>query len=388
LQSSVEHRLCRRRDQRRRNNDRGDLLGGYVSDQHQNSRGDGGRPRRRRLPMRAIEYQLENADPPPPFPVAKGSVVRLFGPEGVRKSQIATNITALVSHHGLVIYSSYEELPLEESLHPRLEAAGANHANVDTVQLPPLGPNGRGIDEWRRRIGSDKPFLVVLDTDQQHTTVNVTHPLYAHVAARVAELMAETHASALILNHTLASLKPNGPAVAKVVREHMRMGYLVAIDPNDGDRSIVACAKWSHGDPHEIPSATFEQRSVTMNLRTLSGARKKQSVSFVEYVGESDLLDVDLVAALATPAARIGRPPEKYESCAHDLDQLRPLLMPRKDVFEHLKALGHKPTIIKLAIKNMCEKTQGVGTQVLLSLKHDYLVADNEGLYDANDEGE
>jgi hypothetical protein len=363
-----------------------------LSKQHLNPRGDGGRARRR-PPMRAIEYQLENTDTPLPFPVPKGFDVWLPGRHAVRKSLVAIKITALVSHHGLVIHSTYEDLPVAEVLHPRLEAAGANHANIDTVQLPPLGPNGRGIEEWRRRIESDKPLMIVVDTAQTHATSDVHQAQYASTFARVTELMSETHVSALFLDHTLSSLRRNDPpanAVAKVVRNHMRMGYLVAIDPSDGDRTIVACMKWSNGDPYAIPSATFEIRTVTMNLPTASGTWKKEPQPFVEYVGESDLIDADLVEALVS-SARVGRPPEKYEACKQDCEQLlvAEKFMPRKDVVEHLKGLGHKPTVLKEVIADICESTElGVGNQKLLSLKHDYIVAAGEELYDPNDEGE
>jgi hypothetical protein len=238
------------------------------------------------------------------------------------KGLFATFVAAYVSNmkvknpdgsyrRGKVLYSAQEDA-FEQMTAPRLRAAGANMKNIDLWRFFLPG----GFDELEEWV-HDGVDLLVLDPWNAHLVgVNRYSDKVRTVLQPLSELMEETKAACLIVEHVVKKVNKNShprdalggsssglPAAA-------RMAFLFGINPADEDQRVLAPVK---ANIRAMP------QSIVFEVDTREVENEEGDLIEVPYLLKQDEeIDFNAIGLVVGEggSGKIGRPNDKRASAA------------------------------------------------------------------------
>ncbi len=336
-----------------------------------------------RLPIGNV-LRLSDVDPEPvrwlsPGRLALGKITVLDGDPGLGKSTLLCELAARLTRgeplpggqpgppRTVMILSAEDDL--HDTIRPRIDAAGGDPNRVISfLAVPDDTEFGRPFV-----IPGDVPVLegVVLHTE---TALVIVDPLMAYLHRRhnansdqdvrralaaLKTLGERTGAAIVVVRHLNKSTSANplyrgGGSIGIIGAA--RCGLLLAPDPDDPRRRILAATKGNLGQPP--PSLAFRLESVP-----------RLGVARVVWEGESPLTASSLLQAAAeTPETR-----SALDDARHWLrDALASGPRPAKEIQQEAAVLGIAPRTLKLARKAegvIARKAQSPGGPWLLSLR-------------------
>jgi putative DNA primase/helicase len=241
--------------------------------------------------------------------IPKGMITLLAGKPDQGKGLFAAHVAAEVSQAGgNVLYSAAED---SEGLmtRPRLEAAGADLDRIHLwrFQLP---RHGQELGQYVVELGID---LIVMDPVARHLSGGVSRHSdnIGSVLKPLTDMIEVTGTSVLLIEHALKRVPKSGHPLDAIggsssgLPAAARAAFVFGIDPDDGNRRVMAPAKFNLG---EWPKA------LAFELDTED----------LPYVGDIPFLMLDeelhydamrLFQARATPGKR-GAPNDKRAAAA------------------------------------------------------------------------
>ena len=246
-----------------------------------------------------------------------GKVTMIDGSPGLAKSMIATNLAARCTSgarmpdgkpgaKGSAVYIGFED-DLGDTLVPRFLAAGGSPERfflTDTIATED-GPRPLEIPEdvphLEALVNEVGAVLLVVDPLMAALGVDVKTGIDHHVRRALAPLrdMAErTGAAVLLIRHLNKSVNVSDPVMrgggSIGIIGAARAGLIVARDPDDPDRRILAVSKMNVGRD-DAPALAYQVKSDA-----------KHEVGVIDWLGTSDRTAQDLLQT-DEPAARGAR---------------------------------------------------------------------------------
>lgn len=278
---------------------------------------------------------------------ARGTISVVAGRPDQGKGLLAALVAADVTKRGgRVLYSAAEDAA-DLMTRPRLEAAGANLDNIDIWRF--LLPTQQ--DELSAFIVERDYDLVVIDPFAAHLRgVSRFSDDIRTVLSPLSKLVEQTGTAVLIIEHALKRVAANSHPLTVIggsgsgLPAAARMAYLLGVDPEDGDKRILACVK--------------------NNLRDKPKAlRFEVDVDEFPVVGEIPSLvtegEVEFNASRLVSSAepgKVGRKPDKRAAAAEWLTKyLAEKGKPTKagDVIEDAKQFGLANKTVRRAADDM-----------------------------------
>lgn len=192
--------------------------------------------------------------------IPKGMISVVAGKPDQGKGLFVSHVAADVSKRGgNVLYSAAED-DHGMMTRPRLEAAGAN---LSKVTLWRFGLPSQ-MQELERRVVDEKIDLVVLDPFNAHLTGGVSRfsDSIRRVTQPLSELAESTGCAVVITEHALKKISKDAHPLSSIggnssgLPAACRMGFILGVDPDDGDRRVLCCVK--HNISQEPPALAFE----------------------------------------------------------------------------------------------------------------------------------
>jgi hypothetical protein len=241
-----------------------------------------------------------------------GELTTLDGDPGLGKSLITLDLAARVSRgaampregcaeisgpRGVVILAAEDNI--ESVIRPRLRRAGADGTRITVMTEVSNGvgerrpPHLQDLEALRMLITRLDAALVIIDplmaflpvASDSHKDQDIRR-----VLAPLARLAAETGAAILVVRHLNKSANGNplyrGAGSTGIIAA-ARSGLLVAVDPADASRRVLASIKSNLA----APAASLSYRVIEIN----------SGVAGIEWCGQSDLTAAALLAAVSDP---------------------------------------------------------------------------------------
>jgi len=191
-----------------------------------------------KIPRRPVEYIWKEHIP-------YGMLSIVAGAPGKGKSTLALDIAAEVSHDEPVIVSSYEE-PTQESIIPKLEAAGADMDNVDVQKYRFPG----GIKKLTKYVESEGARLLIMDTASDHSPASIYHVRDIRTTFEpLVELCDQTDLAILMVSHTVKKVDLKADPLNAIggsqggLAAMCRVAYLFGLSPKDLDERVLVQLK-------------------------------------------------------------------------------------------------------------------------------------------------
>jgi hypothetical protein len=250
-----------------------------------------------------------------------GKLTVLDGDPGLGKSTFLADITARVSSHGIgfnqrqgptgdVIFLSAEDC-LEDTVRPRLEAAGANLERIHTIRCMVQGEEERPVE-----IPADLPFIDDM-IDRYKAKLFILEPLAAYLCGadankdqeirrvlyKLSRIAEKRNCAVITMRHLNKHM--GGKAIYRGnmsigVIGHARVGLLVAEDPDDQEKRILAMPKINCGP---------RQQSLRFGLEVVP----ELEVCRIAWLGTSPYYGDELLAEVT---------PEKKEQQQYEASKL------------------------------------------------------------------
>jgi hypothetical protein len=223
--------------------------------------------------IRVADVQAERVDWLWPGWIARGKITVFDGDPGLGKSTVTLDLAARLSigarmpcddgsapEPAATLLLSAEDGPAD-TIRPRLEAAGADLERIHILRGVPDGSAFR-MPELPRDL--DWIESVIIETG---AALVVIDPLFAYLGDKInarvdhdvrralallAEMAARTHAAIVLVRHL--NKAPGGPAIYRGggsigIIGAARSGMLLAADPGDATRRVIAQTKSNLGPP-------------------------------------------------------------------------------------------------------------------------------------------
>jgi hypothetical protein len=234
--------------------------------------------------------------------IPKGQIVVNAGRPDGGKGLFATYVAADISNAGVkILYSPMEDSP-EMVVRPRLEAAGANLANIRLWRFFLPGE----FEALAEKVRQYEIGLVIIDPIDAHLNQGVTKTTSSirKVTTPMQKLCEVTGVTFLINDHVIKKVSPHMHPIAAIggassgLPAACRMAFLFGKDPNDSDRMILAPAK--HNIRSEPKALEFEQDTTELDMIG--------EIPLLNLQGECDFDAIKLVARTDKGSAKRGRP--------------------------------------------------------------------------------
>lgn len=188
-----------------------------------------------KIKRRPVEYIWEEHIP-------YGMLSIVAGAPGKGKSTFGLKVAADVSHDDLVIVSSYEE-PEEESIVPKLEAAGADMDNVEIRKFRFPG----GLKRLEKFVKDEGARLLIMDTASDHSPASIYHVRDIRTSFEpLVDMCRETDLAILMVSHTIKKVDLKADPLNAIggsqggLAAMVRCAYLFGYAPGDIDtRALV-----------------------------------------------------------------------------------------------------------------------------------------------------
>jgi putative DNA primase/helicase len=301
-----------------------------------------------------------------PSRIARGKVSMLAGHPGLGKSQVCVSLAAIVTTGGLwpvdrtrcergsVLIFSAEDDP-EDTIRPRLEAAGADLTHVHVLEAVAVRESDGTIKRRGFSLTEDMPRLAAKLAELQDVALVIIDPISAFlgdtdshqnaavraVLAPLAEVAAKHGVAVIAVSHLRKSAA--GEAMHNITGSlafvaAARAVYIVAKDQADPLRRLLLPAKNNLGDDQTGYAFRIEQASLPGGIATSRVAWEPERVT------------VTAEEALAPAEDR-----EERSALEEAGDFLRAVLadapMPAKRLLSEAREAGHAEKTIRRAAK-------------------------------------
>jgi hypothetical protein len=301
-----------------------------------------------------------------PGRIARGKVFMLAGHPGLGKSQLCVSIATIVttgglwpvdrtrSERGTVLIFSAEDDP-EDTIRPRLEAAGADLTRVHVLEAVAVREADGSMKRRGFSLAEDMPRLAAKLAEMQDVALVIIDPISAFlgdtdshqnaavraVLAPLADVAAKHGAAVIAVSHLRKSTA--GEPMHNITGSlafvaAARAAYIVAKDQADPQRRLLLPAKNNLGDDQTGYAFRIEPATLPSGIAT----------SRVTW--ELERVTVTAEEALAPPEDR-----EERSALEEAADFLRAILadapVPAKKVYAEANDAGHSQRTIRRAAK-------------------------------------
>lgn len=208
--------------------------------------------------MRASKYSRRKVEYIWKEHIPYGMMSITAGPPGKGKSTFGLRIAADVSHEEPVIISSYEE-PTEESIIPKLEAAGANMGNIEILKMR-FPRDNKKLSEMVKKDGFR---LIIMDTAIDNTNGNIYAPKDIRNSVEfLVEFCNQSDLAAHLITHTIKNINLKADPLAAIggsqggLSAMVRIAYLFGNSPHDIDERALVQLKCNVD--YDRPGLKFE----------------------------------------------------------------------------------------------------------------------------------